>query len=179
MKKTVFIVTVALLVGISVGAICMNYLAVKSQRHFVEIYQSNYEENMLYALSNEVDLMTYVVNHYANDPLIKEKVEYILVLQLYIISLGKPQISKLQDTPLHALCDAIKFESTNKYQYVNDSQLTSPVKIYFHDIKHTVINTIQQRDNQLSNVLTKNAEMKLLPELSKNRLQLNDVTMCR
>ena len=68
----------------------------------------------LYDLYDVIDLLEYLERAESNDPIIIEKSQIMLVKNLILIRDIDPQISKLQGTPLKALCRTIAYLTTPK-----------------------------------------------------------------
>lgn len=154
--KYFLLIIVSLSIGFFVGAYFMYGLAgVK--------FKSIYDNNSLYTLSDDIDLMEYVAANFQHNNVIKRKVENMLALQLFTIAMAKPDIDQLAEIPLSALCKTIQFEKSNNFRYVDDLALITPIKSYLANIDNTVKQAMRTQQQNASTVFRKS-------ELKKNRL---------
>ena len=109
----------------------------------------------LYGLYDVIDLLEYLEKTEPNDPIMIEKSQIMLVKNLILVREIDPQISKLQGTPLKALCRTIAYKRRNgigleglgKYK---DKELANMVTEYLDSIESDLIDYIEQRDGFFS-----------------------------
>ena len=144
MKKSVpkiFIITLSFLIF---GATCY-YWGFTNQKSTL----SNYANSILYDLYDVIDLLEHLENTQPNDPVSIEKSQIMLVKNLILIRQINPQISKLQGTPLKALCRTIAYKRRNgigldglgKYE---DKELANMATDYLDSIEGDLIEYIEK-----------------------------------
>jgi hypothetical protein len=115
----------------------------------------NCANSTLYDLDDVIDMLEYLEHTGSNDLEIIEKTQIMLVKKLILIREIDPQISKLQGTPLKALCKTIAYKRRNgigldglgKYK---DKELANMATDYLVSIEGELIEYMEQKDGFFS-----------------------------
>ena len=150
MKKKVVKIFALMLSFLVFGVFCIYWSFLSKKDTLTSCANSS-----LYTLNDVIDTLEHLESFNFNDPIMKEKLEIMLVKQLVLVRSIKPNISKLQGTPLKALCRTIAYKRRNgigmsglgKYK---DKKLANLATEYLDSIEGDLIEHIEQMDGFFS-----------------------------
>lgn len=104
---------------------------------------------MLYDLETELDLLEHWKLKYNNDQILEENIKFLILNKIIVLSDIKPDIQKLQGTPLKALHRLLIFNQRNELSTKKLEDVFKVYAEYLTSIEHDVYDEVNKQKETL------------------------------
>ena len=111
----------------------------------------NHVNVILYDLNTDMDLLEYWEKEHNDDSYLEEKIKYLILNKLIILSVVNPEIEDLQGTPLEALYRLIIYYKKSNISLKQYNDLSQTALNYLTSIEGDVVTRIKKRNEIFSN----------------------------